>query len=389
MPHFTTQDDFRLTVPVSNDLFEIEYFATNNNETLFLTKTKNERFFIQKLKRESDYIVKIDKLTKVANTPLLHEVLKEFAKITNATILQQNIFTKKAKKADEFGNQKSIEYFLDEFKYDKEIEIEIGFGSGRHLLYQAKNNSNKLFIGLEIHAPSIRQLLKQCKLQEIDNILVLNYDARIFLEILQSNKISKIYIHFPVPWDKQPNRRVMGEEFLAEAFRVLKKGGKIELRSDSQNYVDYTIKTLNSFKVIEYNVRKNFDLEVSSKYEDRWRRLGKDIYDITIISHAESIEKIIKDEFLFEDSYDTSSIYESFKKQKIVEEDFFINLESIYKTSDNGVLIKLSFGAFSRHEHCYLHITKDFAKYEPKNPAPTKSNQKAHNKIKELIGSSS
>jgi len=34
--------------------------------------------------------------------------------------------------------------------------------------------------------------------------LILDYDARVFLEFLPSNSAKQIFVHFPVPWDKNP-----------------------------------------------------------------------------------------------------------------------------------------------------------------------------------------
>lgn len=130
---------------------------------------------------------------------------------------------------------KNIEFFASDFKENREIRVEIGFGSGRHLLHQAQNNPNVLFIGIEIHKPSIEQVLKQINIQNIKNIYILEYDARLFMELLPSNSVGKIFVHFPVPWDKKPHRRVISAAFVNEAKRVLMAQGTLELRTDSDN----------------------------------------------------------------------------------------------------------------------------------------------------------
>ena len=70
------------------------------------------------------------------------------------------------------------------------------------MIHQAALNPDVQFIGLEIHTPSIEQLLKQVNIQGITNILAINYDARLFMEFIKSNKVGKVFVHFPVPWDK-------------------------------------------------------------------------------------------------------------------------------------------------------------------------------------------
>lgn len=90
------------------------------------------------------------------------------------------------------------------------------------MLHNAKNHPEILHIGLEIHSPSLEQVARQIGLLELDNILILAYDARIFLELLPSNILDKIFIHFPVPWDKQPNRRILNKAFFVSKWARVK-----------------------------------------------------------------------------------------------------------------------------------------------------------------------
>ena len=62
-------------------------------------------------------------------------------------------------------------------------------------------------------------------------------------EMLPSNRCTQIFVHFPVPWDKRPHRRVISPSFLAESMRVLEKGGRLELRTDSDKYFWYSLET--------------------------------------------------------------------------------------------------------------------------------------------------
>ena len=170
---------------------------------------------------------------------------------------------------------KNIEYFASGFSIDKEVRVEVGFGSGRHILHQAAQNPDILFIGIEIHRPSIEQVLKQITIQNLDNLYVLDYDARLFMELIPSNIVEKVYVHFPVPWDKKPHRRVISTSFIQEARRVLKIDGQLELRTDSENYYAYSYETFISFNKTTLNINKNKDIAINSKYEDRWKKMEK------------------------------------------------------------------------------------------------------------------
>ncbi|MEJ2526915.1 MAG: tRNA (guanosine(46)-N7)-methyltransferase TrmB [Sulfurovaceae bacterium] len=203
-------------------------------------------------------LLKYDKTTRPLNLTTLKESIELCAKALELDVIESNIENKKEKRSPLFASAyyKKIEDFIDFETSFSEVAVEVGFGSGRHILYQAKNNPQKLFIGLEIHTPSASQLLKQIEIQGLKNIFVVNYDARLFLEILPSNICANIYVHFPVPWDKKPHRRVIGEDFINESLRVLKKEGALELRTDSQKYYEYAFEVFSMPSRCRFEVKK-------------------------------------------------------------------------------------------------------------------------------------
>jgi tRNA (guanine-N7-)-methyltransferase len=308
----------------------------------------------------------------------------------NSKILFSNTNNLQAKKELKNEYLKDINYFVDEFgtqKEQKEIYIEIGFGSGRHLLHQAKLNPNIQFIGLEIHYPSIEQLLKQLEIQNIKNVLVVNYDARLFMEFIESNKVGKIFVHFPVPWDKKPHRRIYSPEFLSEALRVLKLNGTLELRTDSRKYFDYCIELLTNLPKGKISIDINKDLEVSSKYEDRWKKQGKNIYDVVILAQTEDKNIDLNYDFSFDFKANIDEILKSIPPKSIVEKSFFVHIEEIYTIldKDNSGLIKITMGNFDRPITKYIIIKNNKISYYQGNPLPTSANINAHKKLVEIL----
>ncbi len=368
---------------------DFTFLASAKNERgeeILIVSYKEKKFTLEIKKREKDYIVKADKITAVLPIWIIQEAIKIFAQKSKGEILFSNVETKRKRAKKLSPYLKDIEFFFNEFEPNgKKIFIEIGFGSGRHLLYQAKKNPDALLIGLEIHRPSIDQILRRCEAEKVENISVINYDARIFLEFMESNSVDKIFIHFPVPWDKKPHRRVISEDFINEAIRVLKKEGSLELRTDSENYFRYSLDLFLNLSKTSLKVYKNRELEISSKYEDRWKRLNKNIYDLVFINEEISQKKEKPSPLLFENSVLFSKIKKKFKNEVIREKDFFIHFEKIYEIDETSGILKVSFGAYQKSEHFYIYITKDKIEYIPNNILPSKANRKAHQKIKEWI----
>jgi tRNA (guanine-N7-)-methyltransferase len=362
---------------------DFKFIAVSSKENRILVTCENKDFFLITKNKNGNILIKVDNITRVSPVNIVKKALKVYSESLNAKVLFSNINDYPSKLKPKKQYLKDIEYFVNEFKTKKEILIEIGFGSGRHLLHQALKNPDKLIIGVEIHTPSIEQVLKQINLQNIKNILIINYDARLFLEFLQSNSVSQIFIHFPVPWDKKPQRRVISIEFIQESLRVLKIDGTLELRTDSKNYYEYSKKLLKRFKDYPTTIIKNQNLEITSKYEDRWKKMGKDIWDIVITSTIKNKQITLDKNFDFNTKINIDKI--SFTTKPIVKKDFFVHFKNIFKINNNDILIQLTMGNFNKPINKYILIQDNQAKYFQGDPIPTSANLKAHNLIKELL----
>ena len=358
-----------------------------NAEYKICVTNDNKEFLLTLKMKDENYLLKADKVTRVTPVQLIKDSLNSYLSAVEGNIVFSNTQDASQKVRPDQEYLKDIDYFINDFKTNNEIQIEIGFGSGRHLLHQAKENPNIQFIGLEIHTPSIEQLLKQLKIQEINNVLVVNYDARLFMEFIDSNKVGRIFVHFPVPWDKKPHRRIYSNAFINEALRVLKMDGTLELRTDSRKYFDYCTQLLTNLNTGKITIDINKDLAISSKYEDRWKKQGKNIYDVVLSCNQIDEDINLDYNFTFENDLEFDEIIKTLSTKAVIEDDYFIHVEDIFKIEgeDNSGLIQVTFGSFDRPLSKYILIRNKKAKYFQDLPLPTSSNMKAHNKIKEMI----
>ncbi|OHD98257.1 MAG: tRNA (guanosine(46)-N7)-methyltransferase TrmB [Sulfurimonas sp. RIFCSPHIGHO2_12_FULL_36_9] len=388
MPHLHISEFKEIEFPSQEDGVSFNFIADNANheeEKLISVTVDEDEFFLLVVDEDKKKLLKSDKLTRPASIYNVHKALLTYAKLSKMDVLSSNVpQNQKNMHLQEVTALKDINYFATDFPKNKNIRIEVGFGSGRHLLHQAINNPETLFIGIEIHTPSIEQVLKQITIKNIDNIVVLSYDARLFMELVPSNVIEKIYVHFPVPWDKKPHRRVISTTFIQEARRILKVGGTLELRTDSENYYAYSYETFIAFNKTTLHINKNKDIAIISKYEDRWRKMEKNIYDVTMINDEESPELSLEGDFNFSEV--KLSGHEILKLNKKIEkiDGGFINFERSYMLKD-GVMLRLSMGSFDKPEHLYLIVKKDKAFYYPNIPLKSKSNLVAHKFLNEAL----
>ena len=322
MPHILLEehDDIVLNNSDAGVKSKFNFIAKSRYDQKIGVTIDDKEVLLTKVKKNGNDLVKLDNPTRLTPVSLMKDILNDYASIADAKLLFSNTNSIHHRIEPQQSYLKNINYFDTEFETTKEIWVEVGFGSGVHLLHQAKENPDKLIIGLEIHTPSIEQVLKQLKLQNIENVLVINYDARLFLEFLKSNTVGRVFVHFPVPWDKKPHRRVMSVEFINESLRVLKIDGTLELRTDSPNYFEYSSSLLDHFKDYPSSIEKNKDLAVTSKYEARWKKQEKDIWDVTIKSTKNSPEVILDDGFDFPKIGNIDELKEKLSKIETIKE---------------------------------------------------------------------
>ncbi|WP_297443712.1 tRNA (guanosine(46)-N7)-methyltransferase TrmB [Sulfurimonas sp.] len=389
MPHLHIKEFTQIQTPSSKDGVSFNFIAQNVNhedERLISTTVDGEDFFLLVKEEENRSLLKTDKLTRPASIHNVHRALLAYANAANLDVIASNVPPQAQKNIhlQEETALKKIEHFASDFPSDKEVRIEVGFGSGRHLLHQAASNPDVLFIGIEIHRPSIEQVLKQSVIQKLDNLLILDYDARLFMELIPSNLVGAIYVHFPVPWDKKPHRRVISTSFIQEARRVLKVGGTLELRTDSENYYAYSYDTFIAFNKTILHINKNKEIAVSSKYEDRWKKMQKNIYDVTMINEEESEALNIEGDFSFAGKILAQDELLKLHKQTVRFENGFIHFERAYKIVD-GIMLRLSMGSFDRPEHLYILVKGDEVSYYPELPLKSRSNLNAHKELNKVL----
>lgn len=388
MPHLHLESFKPLNLPTRCGEVEFLFQADYNNTSegsLIATRYKNKEFFLL-YKNGAKKLLKSDKITRPTPNFILKQALLAYAECSGSKVLDSNVNdASENTHLKTHDALKSIAYFAENFPRDREVRIEVGFGSARHLLHQASVNPDVLFIGLEIHKPSIEQLLKQIVIQNLDNIMVLDYDARLFLEFVPSNIVGKIYVHFPVPWDKKPHRRVISEAFLNEAERVLKIGGTLELRTDSEEYYRFALETFSTPRQSRFDVRKNRDIAVVSKYEDRWKKMEKNIYDVTYTCEIDSPESDIVGDFTFSAETVDPDIIERLSKETYKREWGFIHVERTYRIGTSGAMLRLAMGSFDRPESTYVLIENGTARYYPAYPVKSRTNLKAHILLDELL----
>jgi tRNA (guanine-N7-)-methyltransferase len=143
----------------------------------------------------------------------------------------------------------------------REIWLEIGFGGGEHLAWQAAHHPDIGLIGCEVFQTGIATLLAQlahaahggtsahraevnnlnmaAHRAAADNVRIVVDDARLVLQAVPEASLARLFILFPDPWPKTRHhkRRIVQPSQLAQMSRVLKNGGELRLATDDPAYL--------------------------------------------------------------------------------------------------------------------------------------------------------
>ena len=343
MPNFKCLRLKELALPFEKEGVCFEWIAENESVRLILTHFQGQAFFLQVgTNAKNEFIIKGEKHSKPEQIGFLQKALLVFRDEFCENIISE-AFTLKSNRliTQSAYIQKDIEGLKAKFKDFKGVFLEIGFGSGRHLLYQARTKPEFLMLGVEIYSPAIEQVAKLASIEGLNNVLLVKSDARLLLNVLPAGALAKIFLHFPVPWGKQAGRRVISKDFARQCLRVLERGGKFELRTDSEDYFNESKEIFASFKNAKMSFAKNENLGISSKYETRWKKQNKDIFDLCVLSENSNENSGFVDENLSENSGLSNEKCENSQLSKkgefLSENSSIFDENSAFETSKNKI----------------------------------------------------
>lgn len=189
---------------------------------------------------------KLERFEENLTFPNLFQVSYEF--------LQQNTFHLRGK------------WNTDFFKNDNPIVLELGCGKGEYTVNLAKKYPNKNFIGIDIKGARLWRGCKTSNEDKMTNVAFLRTRIQLIEQFFAQNEVSEIWITFPDPQLKKPNKRLTCERFLSYYKNIAKTNTVIHLKTDSYELYDYTLNEV--IPQGNYKVLFNADDLYSSDFQD-------------------------------------------------------------------------------------------------------------------------
>jgi len=124
--------------------------------------------------------------------------------------------------------------------------LEIGFGAGEHLAWQAAQNPGVTLVGCEVYRNGIAACLGWIERDQLTNVRIWPADARDLIERMADAAVDRAFLLFPDPWPKKRHaeRRFVGPANLDSLARILKPGAELRFATDDPAYLQWTLERL-------------------------------------------------------------------------------------------------------------------------------------------------
>jgi len=128
----------------------------------------------------------------------------------------------------------------------QELWLEVGFGAGEHLVWQAQHHPQIGLIGAEPYEMGVAKLLTKLEETILNTVRIFEGDGREIIENLPDQSLSRFFLLFPDPWPKTRHhkRRFLQMEMLDQLARVLKPGAELRFATDDKSYLPYALERL-------------------------------------------------------------------------------------------------------------------------------------------------
>lgn len=129
------------------------------------------------------------------------------------------------------------------FPDKRALWLEVGFGAGEHLLWQAEHNPDVGIIGCEPFVNGLARGMAGAEQRGLTNVRFLADDARLLIKALPEASLERVFILFPDPWPKTRHhkRRFVARPTLDLLARAMKDGAELRCATDDPSYQPWMV----------------------------------------------------------------------------------------------------------------------------------------------------
>ena len=175
----------------------------------------------------------------------------------------------------------------DFFKNKNPIVLELGCGKGEYTVHLAQRSPHINHIGIDIKGARFWRGAKTAIEEGYTNVCFIRMQVELIVQCFAEGEVDEIWITFPDPQikHKRTKHRLTQPDLLKIYKTVLKSGGLIHLKTDSEFLFGYTLGVVSQMGVIKYahhDIYNNSDApdiatEIQTFYENQFLEKKKAI----------------------------------------------------------------------------------------------------------------
>ena len=175
----------------------------------------------------------------------------------------------------------------DFFKNKNPIVLELGCGKGEYTVHLAQRSPHINHIGIDIKGARFWRGAKTAIEEGYTNVCFIRMQVELIVQCFDEGEVDEIWITFPDPQIKykRTKHRLTQPDLLKIYKTVLKSGGLIHLKTDSEFLFGYTLGIVSQIGVIKYahhDIYNNSDApniatEIQTFYENQFLEKKKAI----------------------------------------------------------------------------------------------------------------
>jgi tRNA (guanine-N7-)-methyltransferase len=164
-----------------------------------------------------------------------------------------------------------------------DVWLEVGFGAGEHLAWQAQVHPELGFIGAEPYVAGMAKLLSKIAGKDLRNIRLYTEDVRDVIAATPDASFGRVFILFPDPWPKTRHhkRRFIQMDMLDQLARVMRRGAELRFATDDAGYLEWTLERFSAHPGFRWMADSPADWNArpsdwpETRYEAKAIRLGR------------------------------------------------------------------------------------------------------------------
>ncbi len=139
----------------------------------------------------------------------------------------------------------------DVFKNENPLILELACGKGEYSVGLGERYPDKNFVGVDLKGNRIWNGAQQAVDRGLNNVAFLRTRIELIEFYFEPNEVDEIWITFPDPYlrKSRSKKRLTSSRFLALYKPILKDGGFINLKTDSQELYEFTKEVIEEEKL--------------------------------------------------------------------------------------------------------------------------------------------